>query len=104
MANEEVKHYKFSATAKEDCPDILNGLSPKEFLDEKYSKGTFFGLDKLSRSGVYLLDGYSFDFKPYLKRFLIHQNGTWCEYYAPNKTKLKVLVFGKIDEIVEITS
>lgn len=100
--NEELKYYKFSDTAATHCPNILNGLSPKQFLDKAYTVSILFGLDGLLKTGTYKIAGYSFDFKPFLKRFLINQHGNWIEYYAPNKTKLGAAVYETIDEIVEI--
>jgi hypothetical protein len=59
--------------------------------------------DNLIRSGVYKLMGYVYDFKPYLKKYLYKQYGDWQEAYAPNKTTLRKVVYGKIDKIIELT-
>ncbi len=97
---EDVKAHQFSSDAP--CPEILHGKSPWEFLKEKYQRGCIFGLDNLQRSGVYRLNGWSFDFKPYMKQFLVKQYDSWQEYYAPNKTILRNSIYGVIQRIVEI--
>lgn len=47
------------------------------------------------------LMGWRFDFSDVLSRFLINCNGSWSCVYAFNKTQVRKLVYGKIDEIVE---
>ena len=96
-----MKAYKFSECAKEK-PEILNGQTPQEFLKSKYVRGSIFGLDGLQSSGVYRYMGWAFNFRPYLKRFVVKQYGSWQEYYAPNKTALRNSLFGRIEEISEL--
>ena len=48
--------------------------------------------------------GYKFNLRPFLKKFLVKQYGSWQEYYAYNKTNLRKSIYGKIDQIVEIPS
>ena len=103
---ENISAYKFSSTAVKDRPFIfkLNGvdITPQEFLKHKYNGGCNFGLDDLMRYGVYKILGWSFNFRPYLKRYVFLQYGTWDEAFSPNKTMLKKVVIGKIDKIIEI--
>ena len=47
-----------------------------------------------------MLRRQKYDFKPFLKRILVKQYGTWSEYFAPNKTKLRKCLYGRIDEMV----
>lgn len=97
--------YKFSNTALETQPNILklngNDISPEEFLKLKYGGGIAFGIDNLLKSGVYRIHGWKFDFRPYLHRYVYCQYGTWTEAWAPNKTALRKVIIGKIDEIIE---
>lgn len=81
-------------------PTIEN---PVEFLNKHYHSGYSGAKHGLLSNGTYKLMGYRYDFKPFLKRFIYKQYGTWTEAYAPNKTKLRNAVYGKIDEIVELT-
>ena len=92
--------WKFSNTATETPTISID--SPKDFLKSKYTKGYIFGLDNLQRGGVYRLMGWAYDFKPYLRKYLVKQYGQWQEYYAPNKTSLRNTIYGRIDKIQEI--
>ncbi len=74
---------------------------PIDFLDKAYTK-FYTNNDNLINYGCYKLMGYIFDFKPYLKKYLYKQHGHWHEAYAPNKTKLRCVIFGKIDRIIEL--
>ena len=56
----------------------------------------------LSSQGILTLSGICYDFRAFLKRILVKQYGQWCEYYAPNKTKLKRALDGPIEEMVYI--
>lgn len=94
--------YKFSSTATNERPDILQGKTEMDFLKSKYDHGCIFGLDNLHRHGCYKLAGWQFDFRPFMKRFVIKQYDSWQEYFAPNKTMLRKSFYGKIDRIVEI--
>lgn len=99
---ETITAYKFSSTAKEEKPDLLNGKSVMDFLKSNYQRGYIGGLDNLQRYGVYKIAGWSYDFKPHLKQYLVKQYGTWQEYFAPNKTLLRKSIYGNIQKIVEI--
>lgn len=99
MAN-MVNAYAFSATATEQPTITVD--DPKSFLKKKYQRGCFFGLDNLHRSGIYKLSGWAYDFRPFMKKFLVKQYGSWQEYWAPNKTALRNSIYGRIDAIQEI--
>lgn len=94
--------YKFSETAT--STPTLSIDNPKEFLKAKFLSRYSFGLDNLQRDGMYKLQGWKYDFRPYLREFLVLQYGQWQKYYAPNKTTLKASIYGNIDKIQEITN
>lgn len=91
---------KFSSTATE--APIMNVDDPKSFLETKYENRYDFGTSELLRTGRFKLMGWSYDFRGYLKRYLVKQYGQWTEYYAPNRTLLRKAVYGRIDEITEL--
>jgi hypothetical protein len=94
-----VRCYAFSETATEKPPMEIE--NPKQFLTDKYDRGCFFGLDNLQKFGCYKLSGWSYDFRPFLKRFVVKQYDSWQEYFAPNKTLLRRSIYGTIQKIVE---
>lgn len=49
------------------------------------------------------LQGYRFDFFDVLKKYLVNQYGQWTEYYAPDRTNLRAYLYGRINQIVEIS-
>jgi hypothetical protein len=102
MNSVAMESYKFSETATDKVPDILNGKSEIDFLKSKYQKGCIFGLNNLQHNGCYKLSGWCFDFRPFLKKFIVKQYDSWQEYYAPNKTLLRNSIYGKINKIIEI--
>lgn len=68
--------------------------------------------DKLSREdknwitihfkrGIALM-GYFFDFSDVLKRYFVKQHGHIAEYYAIDKTALRSVLYGRIEDIVEV--
>ena len=105
----EVRAHKFSSTATEEKPNLNKTLisgkkitTVKDFLKFQYERFHYFGTDNLMEYGVYKVHGWVFDFKPYLRRFVYKQYGGWSEAYAPNKTALRKVVYGRIDEIREL--
>ena len=95
-----VNSYKFSETATEEPPIEFD--NPIGFLEFRYQKGCISGVDNLLRSGLYKLSGWAYDFRPFLKNYVYKQYGSWHEVYAPNKTMLREVTYGKIDRIVKI--
>jgi hypothetical protein len=94
--------FKFSSMATDEPPDILQGRTERDFLRAKYTRGCIFGLDDLQRSGVYRFMGWKYNFRQFLKAFVVKQHGSWQEYFAPNKTALRTSIYGKIQKIVEL--
>jgi hypothetical protein len=52
--------------------------------------------------GVIKMGGWAFDFRPYLKTYLVKQYDRWTEYKAFDKTSLKTILSGTIQRIVEV--
>lgn len=71
------------------------------FLERAYVR-FFTSNENLIRYGNYKLMGYKYDFSPYLKKYVYKQYGQWKEAYAPNKTKLRAVIYGRIDKIIEL--
>lgn len=92
--------YKFSPTATSEQPDILQGETEIDWIKAKFHGSSMD--NNLQRQGIYKIAGWSFDFKPFLKRFIVRQYDQWSVYYAPNKTICRKCIYGKIDEIYEI--
>ena len=89
--------YKFTQTDAEIDKSI-----DFDFIKSKFDKGSIFGKEELLHYGRYLLSGYTYDFRGELKKYVVKQNGNWCEYFAPNKTLLRKALSGRIEKIVEI--
>lgn len=51
--------------------------------------------------GIALM-GYRFDFSDVLKRYFVKQHGHIAEYYAIDKTALRSVLYGRIEDIIEI--
>ena len=97
-----IEAWKFTDTDREK-PDILKGETPEEFLNNKLSSSFNFGADNLTRSGMYRLYGWKFDFTPYLKRFVVKTNDSIYETYAVNKTQARKLAGARVIYILEIS-
>lgn len=91
---------KFSTSATET--PTMGLFNPKDFLIQKYENRFDFGASELIRTGVFKLAGWKYNFRPFLKRYLVKQYGNWIEYYAPNRTLLRKAIYGRIDELVEL--
>ena len=48
------------------------------------------------------LHGYRFGFEDVLKNYVVKQYGNWSEYNAPDKTSLRSIVYGRIEQIAQI--
>jgi hypothetical protein len=97
QANNTVIGYPFVNHVNQDLKPTLE----LDFLNKAYTR-FYTNNDNLLRYGVYKLMGYVYDFKPFLKKYLYKQYGSWNEAYAPNKTKLRQVVYGKITQIIEL--
>ena len=107
--------WKFTDTDKDisdslayKCLEVAESGNYKEFkkMYKELSK-QYFGADYL-RFGKYRLQGYQFDFTPFLKRFLIRYNGesSYSAVFALNKTNIFDNMYisrSQINDIIEDT-
>jgi hypothetical protein len=91
--------YPFAKHVCQNSRPEINNVH--EFLKNTY-KPYYTNNDNLLRYGVYRLMGYEYCFKEFLKKYLYKQYGNWYEAYAPNKTILRKVTYGKIDDIIEL--
>lgn len=68
----------------------------KNWLAEAVNRNAFF-------KRAVPLQGYRFGFEDVLKTYVVKQYGNWSEYNVPDKTSLRSIVYGRIDQIAEIT-
>lgn len=95
---------KFSTCASETMPDFMPETEAEavEWVRAKYQDGGYqFGLDNLMSQGHYRLQGWAFDFRPFLKKYVYRQYEQWYQCYAPNRTLLRAVVHGRIVQILE---
>ena len=100
---------------RHDVPELATLQNVKVYLlREKLNKG-----EKLNRAeknwlaeavnrNAYFkravpLMGYRFGFEDVLKSYIVKQYGSWAEYNAPDKTSLRSIIYGRIDQIAEIS-
>lgn len=69
----------------------------KNWLAEAVNRNAYF------KKAVPLM-GYRFGFEDVLKTYVVKQYGNWSEYNAPDKTSLKSIVYGRIDQMAEINN
>ena len=109
------KLWKFTDTDKDisdslayKCLEVAESGNYKEFkkMYKELSK-QYFGAYELQK-GSYRLQGYQFDFTPFLKRFLIRYNGenSYSVVFALNKTNIFDNMYisrSQINDIIEDT-
>lgn len=66
----------------------------KDWLARNVHDNTYF------KRGV-SLGGYCFDFSDVLHAYIVKQYGRWTEYFAPDKTSLRKILYGTIEQIIE---
>ena len=99
----KIKAYAFTngVDKKEIRKDIEK--NPEAFLLKTLTISKFnFGVDNITRFGVYKEMGWAYHLQGYLKKYVYKQYGQWNEIYALNKQNVRFLVGGKIDRIVEL--
>ncbi len=47
------------------------------------------------------LRGYRFDFSDVLRTYIVKQYGRWTEHRAIDKTGLRAMIYGRIEQIIE---
>jgi hypothetical protein len=102
-------YYKFNKAANDIPVDRLEETAKdllKKWSDHKstaWSNHFSFGIDHVTRSGCYLVAGYSFSLKSILKKYMVKNQFGIHEYYAPNKTALRTSGYAKShDKIMEV--
>jgi hypothetical protein len=101
MKKHRVIPFKFTS-ADFKAGEKINVSNPLDFLKEKYSYRFSFGLNSLQANGFFKLNGWAYDFRPFLKLYVVKQYDHWQEFFAPNKTLLRKSLFGRIQRVVEI--
>lgn len=83
-------------------PDVskIDTTITEQYIKDKMQNRFAFGIDNLTSQGIYKLQGYIYDCRPFLKRYVYKRYNTWHEAYALNKTNLKKLQGYNITEIL----
>lgn len=101
--------------ARYDVPELKTLQNAKVYLlREKLNKGEKMNraeknwlAEAVNRNAFFKravpLQGYRFGFEDVLKTYVVKQYGNWAEYNAPDKTSLRTIVYGRIDQIAEIS-
>ncbi len=79
---------------KIDAGDKLT-REEKNWITEKVNTNSYF------KSAI-PLQGYRFDFSDTLRTYLVKQYGQYHEYKAIDRTGLRAILHGRIDNIIEI--
>ena len=85
----------FEITLHDKMPDVVLYREDKNWITRSVKESVYF------KRGI-ALNGYHFDFSDVLKRYFVKQHGFICEYYAIDKTALRSILYGRIDDIVEL--
>lgn len=93
-----IEPHKF---VKWDAGEKIEIKEPEKFLEKIYSEKFSFGIHNLKSYAEYRVNGWAYDLKPYLKRYLYKHYGIWMEAYAPSRTLLRKSTHGRITEIIE---
>lgn len=67
----------------------------KDWLTHAVNHNSYF------KSGI-PLQGWRFDFSDILRTYLVNQYGSWTEYKATDKTALRKMLYGRVNQIVEL--
>lgn len=98
----QVKAIAFNERAISDNIKKDIEQNPLGFLTKTLSNRFNFGVDNIMQTGIYRELAWAYDLRPFLRKFVYKQYGSWREIYALNKTNVRKLVGGKIAQIVEI--
>jgi hypothetical protein len=88
-----IRQFAFHDRVPSNPPDILQGMSEREFLEKCYNRDNLNASDLLSY-GIYRLSGWEFKFDT-LNKYLVKRYNDWNEYYAPNKTLLRKAMYAR---------
>lgn len=96
-----MQYFKFSETAtSEPSQDIIE--NPRSFVKKELGDKNRPLSDDIKFTGFFKINGWAYDLRPYLKRYVYKQYGNWHEIWALNKTNARYLIGGRIQKIVEI--
>lgn len=71
-------------------PRLFGGKTPSQWLSGKYKDCYSFGVSTLMKNGIYMLGGWAFDLRPFMKRYMYRDyDRVIQEAWAPNKTLLR---------------
>lgn len=100
---------------RHDVPELSTLQNAKVYLlreklnkDEKLNRAEKNWLAEAVNRNAYFkravpLMGYRFGFEDVLKSYIVKQYGSWAEYNAPDKTSIRSIIYGRIDQIAEIS-
>lgn len=100
---------------RHDVPELATLQNAKVYLlreklnkDEKLNRAEKNWLAEAVNRNAYFkravpLMGYRFGFEDVLKSYIVKHYGSWAEYNAPDKTSLRSIIYGRIDQIAEIS-
>lgn len=94
----EVEYWCFSDSAT-DNPELTKNRTVDEFLKEKYNGGSNFGFYNLFDTGCYKLQGWLYDFRPFLYKYFVKYGDYIQEIYAPSRDAIRN-VMSNIKKIV----
>lgn len=97
---ESITGYPFVDHVDQNKTPKIHGA--KDYLTSMYNGKHHSQIRNLHKWGVVKIGGYSYDFKPLLKKYVYKQYGGWTECYAPNKTLLRKSIYGRINKIIEL--
>ena len=115
MKKKEIKLYKWAVDSNARLEDVLHGsraglLKNKLDAGEKLSDTEWVWLTErintpafVSKGCVSVL-GWCFDFRAWVKVYVVKRYGQWEEWYAPNKTILRKSMTGgsQVKHILEV--
>ena len=88
-------------TGKADPKYKAEIANPRAQVRHYFEIGSF-SLNNLTREGCYRCMGWLYDYRPYLKKYLYKQYDRWQEAYAPTRSHLRKVTYGRIEKIIEL--
>ena len=101
-----MRYYKFTDTefkAEELYPyKLIEKAEKKELSEEQKKRIVENTMSCVSQRGHWCQGGWAFDFRPYMKRYIVNRKGSWFPIYSfTRRMAIEVLHF-QPDEIYEI--
>lgn len=92
--------YKFSDGG--NVPDTAPTMTQEEIIN-KYTDLYKFWTQNLLSTWIFRLMWWAYDCRDFLNKYLVKQYWSYTEYYAPNKTTLRKVLYGNIEwNIIEL--